>query len=117
MAHARRKFIDAQKVSKADIAITMIKGLYAIEASIKDQSAEQKYDIRQEKSLPQLNKLRARLDKALQQTLPKGKTGEALAYLDKNRDNLTIYISDGRLNIDKNPVENAIRPFAELVIQ
>ncbi|MEQ3633720.1 IS66 family transposase [Thalassolituus sp.] len=120
MAHARRKFIDAQKVSpslkgkvsKADMAITMIKGLYAIEASIKDQAAEQKYQTRQEKSQPQLNKLRAWLDKALQQTLPKGKTGEALAYLDKNWDKLTVYISDGRLNIDNNPVENAIRPFA-----
>ena len=120
MAHARRKFIEAQKVSpspkgkvsKADMAITMIKGLYAIEASIKDQAAEQKYQTRQEKSQPQLNKLRAWLDKALQQTLPKGKTGEALAYLDKNWDKLTVYISDGRLNIDNNPVENAIRPFA-----
>ena len=48
----------------------------------------------------------------MQQTLPKGKTGEALAYLDKNWDKLTVYISDGRLNIDNNPVENAIRPFA-----
>jgi transposase len=120
MAHARRKFIDAQKVSpspkgkvsKADMAITMIKGLYAIEASIKDQPAEQKYQIRQEKSQPQLNKLRAWLDKALQQTLPKGKTGEALAYLDKNWDKLTVYLTDGRLHIDNNPVENTIRPFA-----
>ena len=120
MAHARRKFIDAQKVSpspkgkvsKADMAVTMIKGLYVIEAAIKDQPAEQKYQIRQEKSLPQLNKLRAWLDKALQQTLPKGKTGEALAYLDKNWDKLTVYLTDGRLHIDNNPVENAIRPFA-----
>ena len=120
MAHARRKFIDAQKVSpspkgkvsKADMAITMIKALYATEASIKEQTTAQKHKIRQEKSRPQLNKLRAWLDKALQQTLPKGKTGEALAYLDKNWDKLTIYVTDGRLNIDNNPVENAIRPFA-----
>tara|TARA_R110001583_G_scaffold92911_3_gene235632 strand:+ start:107 stop:850 length:744 start_codon:yes stop_codon:yes gene_type:complete len=120
MAHARRKFIDAQKVSpspkgkisKADMAITMIKALYTIEASIKEQTAAQKHKIRQEKSRPQINKLRAWLDKTLQQTLPKGKTGEALAYLDKNWDKLTIYVTDGRLNIDNNPFENAIRPFA-----
>jgi transposase len=119
-AHARRKFIDAQKVavsqkgkvSKADMAITLIQGLYAIEATIKDDSREQKYQTRQEKSLPHLNKLRTWLDKALQQTLPKGKTGEALAYLHKNWNKLTAYITDGRLNIDNNPVENAIRPFA-----
>ncbi len=35
-----------------------------------------------------------------------------LAYLDKNWDKLTVYLTDGRLHIDNNPVENAIRPFA-----
>lgn len=44
--------------------------------------------------------------------MPRGKTGEALAYLYKNWDKLTVYITDGRLSIDNNPVENAIRPFA-----
>ncbi len=51
-------------------------------------------------------------DKALLNTLPKGKTGEALAYTHKNWVKLTEYIKDGRLSIDNNPVENAIRPFA-----
>ena len=45
-------------------------------------------------------------------TLPKGKAGTAIAYLNKNWEKLTVYIDDGRLNIDNNPVENAIRPFA-----
>ena len=120
MAHARRKFIDAQKVtasqkgkvSKADMAITLIKGLYAIESTLKGLPVAEKTRIRQEKSVPQLHKLRAWLDKALEQTLPKGKTGEALAYLHKNWDKLTVYITDGRLSIDNNPVENTIRPFA-----
>ena len=52
------------------------------------------------------------LDKSLLTTLPKGKTGEALAYMHKNWIKLTEYIKDGRLCIDNNPVENAIRPFA-----
>ena len=43
---------------------------------------------------------------------PKSKTGGALAYLHKNWEKLTAYTQDGRLNIDNNPVENAIRPFA-----
>ena len=41
-----------------------------------------------------------------------GKSGEALSYLNKNWIKLTGYSQDGRLNIDNNPVENAIRPFA-----
>lgn len=120
MAHARRKFVEAQKVtpakqgkvSKADMAVQMIKVLYVIEADIKEKSPEEKYRVRQAKSLPQLKKIRAWLDKALLQTLPKGKSGEALAYLHKNWGKLTLYTQDGRLSIDNNPVENAIRPFA-----
>ncbi len=37
---------------------------------------------------------------------------DPLAYLDKNWDKLAVYLTDGRLHIDNNPVENAIRPFA-----
>jgi transposase len=120
MAHARRKFIDAQKVmpskkgkvSKADVAVEMIAVLYRIEARIKDKTATERYSVRQQKSIPQLNKIRAWLDKALENTLPKGKVGVAIAYMHKNWKKLTAYTQDGRLNIDNNPVENAIRPFA-----
>ncbi|WP_344799381.1 IS66 family transposase, partial [Litoribacillus peritrichatus] len=119
-AHARRKFIEAQKTApskngkqtKADMAITMIKVLYVIEKSIKDKPVDERYRIRQEKSVPQLKKIRAWLDKSMAQTLPKGKTGQALSYLNNNWEKLTVYTEDGRLNIDNNPVENAIRPFA-----
>ncbi len=119
-AHARRKFIDAQKVapskkgkvSKADMAVQMIAKLYGIEKTIKEKSIEERHDIRQQKSRPQLEKMKIWLDKALLNTLPKGKTGEALAYTHKNWVKLTEYIKDGRLNIDNNTVENAIRPFA-----
>ena len=118
--HARRKFIEAQKVmpskkgktSKADTAVKMIKKLYRIEKEIKDKAPNEKQRIRQQKSQPLLDEIRGWLDQALAQTLPKGKTGEALAYLDKNWVKLIAYTQDGRLNIDNNPVENAIRPFA-----
>ena len=120
MAHARRKFIDAQKVmpsqkgkvSKADVAVEMIAVLYRIEAGIKGKTTAERYAARQQKSIPQLDKIRVWLDKALENTLPKGKAGVAIAYMHKNWQKLTAYTKDGRLNIDNNPVENAIRPFA-----
>ncbi len=119
-AHARRKFVEAQKVSpskkgkvsKADMAVELIKRLYQIEKEIKGKEPAEKFKIRQEKSKPQLEKIKTWLDKSLQNTLPKGKTGNALAYMYKNWSKLTLYINDGRLNIDNNSVENAIRPFA-----
>ena len=119
-AHARRKFVEAQKVapskkgatSKADMAVSFIKKLYAIENKIKDLSPEKRLAIRQRESVPQLQKLKNWLDKSLVTTLPKGKTGMALSYLAKNWNKLTLYVEDERLNIDNNTVENAIRPFA-----
>jgi len=74
-AHARRKFVDAQKahagskhkknkdknnkMSKADMAVIMIGKLYAIEKRIKDADEQSKYQIRQVESVPQLKKIRA----------------------------------------------------------
>ena len=117
-AHARRKFIDAQKAGsknkkagKAEMAISFIRKLYAVEKQIAEQSPEDKYQARQQRAKPVLEELRTWLDKTLHSTLPKGLLGKALGYLDKNWDKLTVYIEDGRLNIDNNPAENAIRPF------
>ena len=121
-AHARRKFIDAQKatagktkntnkVSKADMAISLIAKLYAIEKTIKEADTKTRHHIRQQQALPQLKKIRTWLDKTLHSTLPKGLLGKAVSYLDKNWHKLTIYTQDGRLSIDNNAAENSIRPF------
>tara|TARA_R110002049_G_C9177390_1_gene563007 strand:+ start:606 stop:2180 length:1575 start_codon:yes stop_codon:yes gene_type:complete len=117
-AHVRRKFIDAQKAnktknktSKADMAINLIGKLYAIEKHIEEATPEEKHQARQEQSKAQLQKIKDWLDKTLHTTVPKGLLGKALSYMNKNWDKLTVYIEDGRLNIDNNPAENAIRPF------
>ncbi|UTW02797.1 IS66 family transposase [Amphritea atlantica] len=118
-AHARRKFIEAQKATagknkkagKADMAVSLIGKLYAIEKKIKAESTEVRYQVRQQEAVPQLQKIRTWLDNTLHSTLPKGLLGKALSYLDKNWDKLTVYTEDGRLAIDNNPAENAIRPF------
>jgi len=118
-AHARRKFIDAQKViksktriaGKADKAISLIAKLYAIESGLKEADEKTRYQIRQQQAVPQLKKIRSWLDKTLHTTLPKGLLGKAIGYLDKNWQKLTVYTEDGRLNIDNNAAENAIRPF------
>jgi transposase len=116
-AHARRKFVDAQKAAgksskagKADMAISLIAKLYAVEKRIKALDADTKYDIRQKEALPLLAKIREWLDKSLHNTLPKGLLGKALGYLNSNWSKLIVYTQDGRLSIDNNPAENAIRP-------
>ena len=118
-AHARRKFIEAQRINKSkkkkDTTTQMLDWiglLYAIEAQIKDKSPDERYHIRQTQSQPILDKIKARLDEKLNAILPTSPTGKALHYLHNNWSKLIIYITDGQLNIDNNPVENAIRPFA-----
>jgi len=117
-AHARRKFMDAKKVlpkgktGKADMALNLIQKLYRIEQHIKDQPPNKRFKIRQTESLRVLEQLKTWLDKSFNSTVPKSKLGEALSYLAKNWEKLQIFTTNGRLNIDNNPVENAIRPFA-----
>lgn len=121
-AHARRKFIEAQKAShptgkkpprtgKADMALSYINRLYAIEREVKDAGADERRRVRQTQSKAILEQLREWLDKTLHTTLPKGALGKALGYLNKNWGKLTAYLEDGALAIDNNRAENAIRPF------
>ena len=69
MAHARRKFVDAQKVQpngktgRADLALIMINKLHGVERELKDASDEQRFIGCQEKSLPILVQLKNWLEK------------------------------------------------------
>ena len=117
-AHARRKFIEAQKAQpkgktgSADVAVRMIGKLYGIE---RDNSGltdiAQRQIVRAERSGAVLNELRTWLDKQLPRVPPKSKLGEALAYLAAYWPKLVRYIERGDLPIDNNRAENAIRPF------
>jgi transposase len=115
--HARRKFVEAIKVqskgkrSRADQAIEMIGELYAIERTIKNLSALERFAMRQTESLPVLAKIRDWLDRALPGAPPKTALGSALHYLHHSWPGLIRYVERGDLPIDNNPVENAIRPF------
>ena len=55
--------------------------------------------------------MRKWLDEALPQVPPETLTGKALTYLNNQWPQLIRYLDDGRLRIDNNLVENAIRPF------
>ena len=60
---------------------------------------------------PILDEMRAWLDNVLPQVPPASATGKALNYLHNEWDKLIRYLDDGRLEIDNNGAENAIRPF------
>ena len=123
-AHARRKFDEALKgqrsskkkrsdprASKARAGLALIQKLYEIDRSVRDRPPDERYRVRQEKMKPALDQLRDWLDDALPRIPPKSLTGKALGYLDKQWPKLVRVLDDGRLPLDTNAVENAIRPF------
>jgi len=120
MAHARRNFSDAVKgqgknkrQGKAQQGLAWIQKLYRIEkqARLQEQSPKERWAHRQEHAVPVLDKLRDWLDKSLPNVPPGTLAGKALNYLHNEWPKLIRYLDDGRLEIDNNLAENAIRPF------
>lgn len=116
-AHARRKFIEAQrqqpkgKTGKADQALAFIQKLYAIEQRSKERPPDERRQRRQTQAQPIIDKLYQWLQKSLPTTPPKSTLGKALAYLHNQWPRLTGYLDDGHYPLDNNRAENAIRPF------
>jgi len=118
-AHARRKFVEVTKASprgktgSGDVAVAYIRKLYAIEK----QGVEEKLDaegiraLREDCARPILNEFKGWLEKRSFETPPKGLMGKAIGYTLSRWDRLTRYLKDGRLRMDNNQAENAIRPF------
>ena len=116
MAHARRKFVDALQNDKdrCEHALTLFQELYAIERKAKqeDLSADAIVVLRQGKSIPVLKELKEWMAAEYPKVLPSSAIGNAIAYSLKRWEKLCVYATDGRLCIDNNPVENAVRPVA-----
>jgi transposase len=116
-AHARRKFIDAQrqqpkgKIGKADIALDFIQKLYRIEKRHKDNNIDELFDVRQAEAKPIIDKLKQWLDKSIANSPPKSTLGKALQYLNNQWPRLIGYLDGGSRPIDNNRAENSIRPF------
>jgi hypothetical protein len=108
--HCRKA--EQQKNTAAHEIVRRIDGLYAIEREIKPLSDEERHQARQLRAVPLLDSLYAFAQSLQHETLNSGKLGEALSYLTKQWPKLVRYVEDGRLAIDTNLAENAIRPFA-----
>jgi hypothetical protein len=119
-AHARRKFDEAikaqgkkgkAKAGRATKGLAFIQKLYRIEKLAGECTAEERYRQRQKQAVPLLDEIRAWLDKSLPEVPPQSAVGKALHYLAGQWPKLVRYTEDGRLDIDNNAAERAIRPF------
>ena len=116
-AHARRKFVEAQKVQpkgktgRADIALNLINKLYGIERDLRASSDAERKIGRHEQSLPILAQLKSWIEKTQPQVTAQNALGKAISYLASNWSKLERYVKKGYLPFDNNAAERAIRPF------
>jgi transposase len=113
-AHARRYFKEAEDNDRerSNYALKVYQEIYETERQIKGLSNEERREIRQEAILPKLNELHTWMTEQYQAVTPKSPIGKALEYSLKRWKELTLFTTDGQLEIDNNRIENEIRPIA-----
>ena len=114
-AHVRRKFYDlhvAHKSPVAQEALRRIGELYAIEEDIRGRYPEERRAVRNERSRPLLDTLKQWLEETLVKLSRKSDTAQAVRYALGRWEALLRYVDDGRLEIDNNAAERALRVVA-----
>ena len=114
-AHVRRKFFEARDQQPRLLAwiLRQIGHLYRIEKELREAKAGPvlREAVRASQSRMIHRRLKKLFDRlALRAILPKSSLGKAVAYALKEWSKLEVYLGDGRVEIDNNLVENAIRP-------
>ncbi|MGA3133793.1 MAG: IS66 family transposase [Terracidiphilus sp.] len=114
-AHTHRKFHDIH-VAHASPTITealaRIGALYGIEEQIRGKPADVRCSVRQTRSRPLLDELRQWMDNTLRSLSTKSETAGAIRYALSHWRALTRYVDDGKLEIDNNSAERALRAVA-----
>lgn len=118
-AHVRRKFYDifydiaqAHPAPLAEDALQRIAALYAIEAAVRGQPPDRRKTARQARAGPRLAAFKAWLEAASSQVSTKSALAAAIKYALPHWTALTRYVEDGRIEIDNNAAERAIRAVA-----
>ena len=124
-AHGRRRFFDAKETDPLRSAqmLEMVRQLYKVEedaakaiAAMTDATPEQadevRRDLRQRRSVPVLEKIKAWLDEQIKLVLPRSAMAEAINYTLNQWDALCVYTKHGFLNIDNNAAERALKLIA-----
>jgi transposase len=114
-AHARRKFYELHKAQASPTAAEALKrigALYAIEADIRGQPPDRRRQIRQARARPLLDDFYCWLTDTLRKLSQKSALAEAIRYTTTRWPALTRYADDGRIEIDNNAAERALRAVA-----
>ena len=115
LAHARRKFVAVHKTTQSPAALEMLQqiaAIYAIEERIRGGTAEQRQTVREAESKPLMDALKRRLTGLLEDVSVKSTLAKAIRYTLGHWDGLTLFLTDGRVEVDSNTVERTMRAIA-----
>ncbi len=115
-AHSRRKLHDIYRQGGSEIAaegLRRIALLYKIEASIRGRSSEERLAIRQQKSAPLTADFRLWSTQQRSRISAKSRLGEKLSYIHRHWQELQIFMTDGRVEIDNNTAERGMGAIAK----
>ena len=115
-AHARRKFVDALNENNrlATEALCLIRKIYKVESDADKAglNADERKEQRLKISYPTIRLFETWMKETYLKVLPNSKMGDAIEYTYSLLPRLSRYVNDGRINVDNNLIENAIRPLA-----
>lgn len=114
-AHTRRKFYEVHQATGSPVAaeaLRRVAELYAIEATVRGQTAETRHGVRRTRSLPLVGAMKSWLEAELTRVPPRGGLADAIRYALTRWSALCRFLDDGRVELDTNTVERAIRPIA-----
>lgn len=115
-AHVRRLFVKIERTLApalapiAHEALVRIGQLYQIERQLNGRDAEERRQGRQQLARPLTLKLKSWFEEQLATLSDKSDTASAIQYALKHWRGLTLYLDDGRIELDTNAVERAMRP-------
>ena len=112
-AHMRRGFYQFHASTKSPIAaelLARVASLYAIEAEIRGHPAEHRRQVRQDQSRPIVDAMHGWLHDQLPRVSGASDLARAIRYAIRHWPGLIAFLDDGRIEMDTNVVERAIRP-------
>lgn len=110
-SHARRKFVEAEPFdARASEVLDLIGQLYAVEAEVREASAEGRMRARNERSAKIVEQIRVWM--YAQRALPKSALGRAIKYVDSLWKGLVVFLETPAVPIHNNDAERGMRSIA-----
>jgi transposase len=113
-AHCRREYHDLYKPDGStplvEEALRQIGAFYAIEAEIRGRPPDERLKIRQERTRPLVEAFKLWVQDRLAEVMSSSLMAEPLAYTLSHWDGLTVFLDDGRVEMDSNTIERSMKP-------